>query len=545
MLLTSCPPSSTDGAAVSLVAASGMTASNRDGVAVGIATSSGTTLALDSVATALMTITRNEREYGGAAVSSITAASGTTAVPSMIFSTAKTILRAYFKRVDWPLNKALPRGAEFLNGPLRDIVKQQGLEEAQEARQLLNYKRGKYTQVSILLNPPDLDERLCKGIGCTSWFVSSTLRRIYSPKEDSSSDFRNLCRVVSSLPATACTYIHMLANSSDTTCFRLFVDVVKNWIQCMAEGFPKTAAGVANAQVDFEREKEHKMHAFIDEFIKEYKTFGIHPAELSSNIFRRLGAFLHLALFHAWSDAICVKDKPPIEFPTTCLVGKYAMPVVYYVAGWILYSASKALTIAADKRQLYFRFAASHTINEKEAKAVNLPTSLVERRKKRASVYCSREYFDFILIVESVFLANLLLKMMLVFNDGDIVARIKTSIVSHEATMDVFFCLAASEDDDDNKLLLAYIIERHTNMQGTYFVRHLKGNSGNQVQKLADCQATRTKVAHAVVYAKKGVKSDDHIVVTDYSAECHALWENAAENVFELADNYEVISSNE
>jgi hypothetical protein len=156
----------------------------------------------------------------------------------------------------------------------------------------------------------------------------------------------------------------------------------------MAEGFPKPAAGIANAQVDFKREKEHKMHAFIDEFIREYEMSGIHPAELSSNSFRRLGAFLHLALFNAWSDAICDNKKPPIEFPTSCLVGKCAMPVVYYVARWTLYIASKASTIAVDKRQLYFRFAASHTINKKEAKAVNLPTSLVERRKKRASVYC-------------------------------------------------------------------------------------------------------------------------------------------------------------
>jgi hypothetical protein len=398
MLLTSCLPLSSDGAAVSLVAASRMTASNRDGVAIGIATSSETTLTLDSAATTLMTITRDKMEYGGAAVSSITAASGTTAVPTMISSAAKTILHTYLERVDWPLNKALPRGAEFLNGPLGDIVKQHGLEKAQVARQLLNYKRGKYTQVSILLNLPDLDERLHKGIGCISWFVSSTLRRICSPEEDSSSDFRNLCRVVSSLLATARTYIRMLANSSDTTCFHLFVDVVESWIQCMAEGFPKTAAGIANAWVDFEREKEHKMHAFVDKFIKEYEMSGIHPAELSSNSFRQLGAFLHLVLFHAWSDAICDNKKPPIEFPTTCLVGKYAMPVVYYVAGWMLYSASKASTIAADKRQLYFRFAASHRINKKEAKAVNLPTLLVERRKKRALVYCSQEYFDFILI---------------------------------------------------------------------------------------------------------------------------------------------------
>jgi hypothetical protein len=40
-------------------------------------------------------------------------------------------------------------------------------------------------------------------------------------------------------------------------------------------------------------------------------------------------------------------------------------------------------------------------------------------------------------------------------------------------------------------------------MRGTYFAKHLKGNSGNQVQKLVDCQANRTKVAHVVVHAKK------------------------------------------
>jgi hypothetical protein len=73
------------------------------------------------------------------------------------------------------------------------------------------------------------------------------------------------------------------------------------------------------------------------------------------------GAFLHLALFHAWSDAICNNKKPLIEFPVDCLIGKYALPVVYFVAGWMLYSASKAATIAADKRPFYFMFAALHT----------------------------------------------------------------------------------------------------------------------------------------------------------------------------------------
>ncbi len=124
------------------------------------------------------------REQGGAATSS-----AITAVSSVISSTAKNFLHEFFERVDWPLHKGLPRGAEFFSGPLGDIVKQHGLQKAQVLRQLLNYKRGKYTQVSILLNPLDLDETLREGIECTTQFVTSTLRRICSPEDDSSTDF--------------------------------------------------------------------------------------------------------------------------------------------------------------------------------------------------------------------------------------------------------------------------------------------------------------------------------------------------------------------
>ncbi len=75
------------------------------------------------------------------------------------------------------VNKALPKGAEFLDGPLRNIAKQNGLGKLHVAPQLLYYKRGEFlnTEISILLNPSDIDERLCEGIGCMSKFVSLTL----------------------------------------------------------------------------------------------------------------------------------------------------------------------------------------------------------------------------------------------------------------------------------------------------------------------------------------------------------------------------------
>ncbi len=279
------------------------------------------------------------------------------------------------------------------------------------------------------------------------------------------------------------------------------------------------------------------MRVFIHELMKEYNLFGLScPDGISSITFGRLGTFLHLALFMAWSDVICDNKKPPINLPVDCLVGKYALPVVYYIAGWTLFSMLKASTVAADNRPFLFRFAARHTIDECVAESLNLPTSLVKRRKGRALVYCTREYFDFICVIENIYLANLTLKMMLAYNNGDIIAKIKLGILSHNDTRDRFSCLSGSNNKDDNQQLLVYIMERYANMQGTYFVKLLKGNSGGQIQKLASCQATRTKIAHAVVYVKTTVELDGDTFIHDNTPECQALWETATECIFELAD---------
>jgi hypothetical protein len=125
--------------------------------------------------------------------------------------------------------------------------------------------------------------------------------------------------------------------------------------------------------------------------------------------------------------------------------------------------------------------------------------------------------------------------MMLAYSNGDIITRIKTSILSHNEMRERISFLSGSDNEADNQLLLTYIFERYANMWGTYFVRHLKRNNGNQIQELADSQATRTKVAHVVVYAKK-VEPDDDTFISDNTPDCQVLWERATDNVFKLAD---------
>jgi hypothetical protein len=77
---------------------------------------------------------------------------------------------------------------------------------------------------------------------------------------------------------------------------------------------------------------------------------------------------------------------------------------------------------------------------------------------------------------------------------------------------------------------MIYILERYTNMRGTFFVRYLKGNSRDQIKKLAESQATRTKVANAVVCSQKiAVETGGHL--DDNTPEIEALWRSASSSV--------------
>ncbi len=242
-----------------------------------------------------------------------------------------------------------------------------------------------------------------------------------------------------------------------------------------------------------------RLQSFVTELMEEYDASGLTPSVISRIGFGNLGRCLHHVIFLAWSHSVCSHKKPLIKFPIDWLVGKHAHPVIYYITGWMLYS-----TIARDKRPLFLKFSKAHSIDEDISKSSKLLTSLVERRKRNLSVYCSHDYFEFVCFIESVYLANLSLKMMMTYTGGDINARIKTSIIGNQAVRDRFAALLDNQFDACKcSELMAYISERYAYMWGTFFVCHLKGNGGDKIKKLADSQATRTKVANAVVCAQK------------------------------------------
>jgi hypothetical protein len=253
--------------------------------------------------------------------------------------------------------------------------------------------------------------------------------------------------------------------------------------------------------------------------------------------------FLYDLLFDCWAFSSMEGERPPVTLPEGCLVGKYARPVVYYVAGWTVHSLSRALTIAKDKRAIYHKCSEQHNIGEKEAKVQDLPVSLVLKRTNRSLLFCSPEYFKFICFVESVYLDNLTLEMLVGHPEGNIIQVIKSFILGSDIALKKINDLCSSDDEnvystEEKMLILKYIMDRYANMRGTYFVKFL---SGTRKASATDTQvaslATRTKVLSTIASSKAGAKSK----ITSEKE----LWGSVGDSVIEHSLHFDNLEATE
>ena len=108
-------------------------------------------------------------------------------------------------------------------------------------------------------------------------------------------------------------------------------------------------------------------------------------------------------------------------------------------------------TISKDKGQIYFDFAKNHTMDTEYAFSARLPTQLVEKRKRRhgSKIYCSNDFYNFIYFVESTFLNNLTLKMMIAYSNGDLVYALKYHLTKNKTAFANFSQLC-SKDNSQN-----------------------------------------------------------------------------------------------
>lgn len=213
---------------------------------------------------------------------------------------------------------------------------------------------------------------------------------------------------------------------------------------------------------------------------------------------RKLFLFLESALFVEWCGILSDGTRPLINFPVDNLIQPYAEPVVYCAASWTLQRASLAKTVPKDDRPPYMDFAVRHNLSESEAKAASLPTEVVDQRERKFLFCSSSEYFDFKQIVESVYLANLNLMMMLAYADGCLCYEIHQAIINDDGIRDHFFGLCKNIDslqDDETALnVMHFLLLCFVRMRGHWFAQSMRaevGDSYNAMEKMA----TRPKVA--------------------------------------------------
>ena len=480
-----------------------------------------------------------------------------TTATKRITAAAKKELFDFFTRSKWTRNKKMPKANAMQ--ALDDIINRHGLKREQAARQLRSWKHQQFGHalVQIIIGKEQLEEAIYEIISVPlEEYVTKFLNDVYEGNDIAGcQDTTNLCRslqdhVHSSEKRKAIKYIH---DNPNHECNKILVDLVRKFTSAMADHFPKTASKLSDAEMEFALSVRSAKNQAVKKWMECFDAtlFGyLHD----KHQFGHMGLFVFDCLYSVWCLSSVEDDRPDIDIPSTNLVGKYSRPIVYYAAGWTLQRASLARTVAVDDRGKYVQFASRHSIDVARAKAAQLPYEVVELRQKRSLIFCSKKYYEFICVVESTYIQNLTLKMMLAYADGDLVNAIHQALYASEKIRSMFFALNTAtaeateeeqEEEQQSQLeIMKFILDRYVRMRGCWFVKFLKNNQGKSLdeQKLAAAPTTM-KVASAGAASKAAADARvDQTLSTavgendSTSPDERALWNTVATTVMEYED---------
>ena len=215
---------------------------------------------------------------------------------------------------------------------------------------------------------------------------------------DGSPDATNFLLSVHDRDPAQLAIVKFVHGCPNHVCHQLLVSYFKKLTSLAAEEFPQSASQVGKRELDFLSKNRLVQRGIVAKWNSEYSTVGLNgKPPLTQVSFGRVGLFLCQCIYFLWSRLLVDEQRPPIEIPSNVLVGQFARPLVYYVAGWTLQRASLALTVKESERDVYKMFAVSQKISQKESKTAGLPCALVELRQKKKLYYASEAYFGFIL----------------------------------------------------------------------------------------------------------------------------------------------------
>ena len=179
-----------------------------------------------------------------------------------------------------------------------------------------------------------------------------------------------------------------------------------------------------------------------------------------------------------------------------------------------------------NDRYKYESFAKRLKLTSQSANDSKLPCELVEMRQKKSLYFPNKQYFQFIRLVESIYVHNLTVSLMMAYVDGDLMQAIDAKIRSCDEVLTKFSNLFPAGDtasEADRIDIMNYVLERYIKMRGCWFVKYIKTsqNKSRGEMKVA-AQPTRTMVANQHVQSK---------AIAMETAKVKAVWEHAGKQV--------------
>lgn len=206
--------------------------------------------------------------------------------------------------------------------------------------------------------------------------------------------------------------------------------------------------------------------------------------------------------------------------------------VIYYISGFEL----SALITRANKdpthQALFNAFSATHTLHMREAIAQDLPVTLVQRRTRGSLLFASKDFFDFVVLVEQAF-SSLLTMENILAHGARLVSRAHELIRTNELVGAAFeICMLPVHEDAacksgiqfiDSTPLLLQLLKTYVRLRGKDFVKTLVDKLKLK-QAAAVANTTRSKLAAAASSAatkraKLGAEEElsDEMIDDDYS----------------------------
>ena len=113
---------------------------------------------------------------------------------------------------------------------------------------------------------------------------------------------------------------------------------------------------------------------------------------------------------------------------------------------------------------MYFDFFLAHSVDANVAAESTLPEQIIKKRKRKsgANIYCNKNYFELICAVESTYINNLIIEMMMAYAHGKLVHDIKWHLLKDKFPFGNFMKSCnnnAVNSEEGSRKIIKYILE--------------------------------------------------------------------------------------